>query len=93
MTDDQHVTGEPAKQRTGWFDRKENASKALRALYVVCAVVLLADIVARNKFETEIESLFGFYGIYGFVGSVALVWLAKVVLRPVVMRSEDYYDD
>ena len=40
----------------------------------------------------EIENIFGFYGFYGFVGCVTLVLLAKL-LRVLVMRPEDYYDE
>ena len=87
------VTGQPADQRTWWLDRKENVTKIVRTLYVVCALVLLADIFARNKFENDIEALFGFYGIYGFIGSVLLVLGAKEILRRIVKRDEGYYDD
>jgi hypothetical protein len=87
------VTDKPINDATGWFDRKENVTLIVRVLYVVCAVVLLADIVARSKFETEIESLFGFFGIYSFVGSVVLVLAARVILQRIVTRPEDYYDD
>ena len=39
------------------------------------------------------ESFFGFYSVYGFVACVILVIVAKYVLRPLVMRKEDYYND
>jgi hypothetical protein len=38
------------------------------------------------------EEFFGFYSIYGFVACVVLVLVAKYILRPMVMRKEDYYD-
>ena len=34
----------------------------------------------------------GFYAVFGFVACVALVLAAKHVLRPIIMRGEDYYD-
>ena len=37
------------------------------------------------------DGWFFFYAVYGFVACVALVLAAKV-LRRVVMRPEDYYD-
>ncbi len=34
-----------------------------------------------------------FYAIFGFVACVVLVLIAKYILRPLVMREEDYYDN
>ena len=86
------MSDKPGEDRTGWFDRKENVTLIVRALYILCAIAFLADIIGR-KVETSIESLFGFYGIYGFLGSVVVVLAAKEILRRFVMRPEDYYDD
>ena len=55
--------------------------------------MLLADLVARNHPEAQIDSIPFFYGVYGFVGSVFLVLAAKEVLRRFLKRPEDYYDD
>ena len=63
------MSDKPAEERTWWLDRKENVTKVARTLYGVCAVVLLADLVARNHPETQIDSIPFFYGVYGFVGS------------------------
>jgi hypothetical protein len=93
MTEDAPVTDEPAEERTWWLDRRENVTKVARALYVVCAVVLLADLLIETHPETKIDAIPFFYGIYGFVGSVFLVMTAKEVLRRFVKRPEDYYDD
>ncbi len=87
------MSDKPADERTWWLDRKENVSKIAYTLYAVCAVVLLADLVARSKFENEIDAVPFFYGVYGFVGSVFLVLASKEILRRLVKRSEDYYDD
>lgn len=87
------MTDRPAEERTWWLDRKENVTKVARTLYVVCAVVLLADLVARTHPETEIDAIPFFYGVYGFVGSVFLVLASKEILRRIVKRPEDYYDD
>jgi hypothetical protein len=52
---------------------------------------VLADLVVHRHAETAFDGWFGFYGLYGFVACVALVLAAKL-LRRVVMRREDYYD-
>jgi len=92
MTENAPVAEEPDEKRTWWLDRKENVTKILRALYGVCAVLLLADLVVDRHPETQIEAIPFYYGIYGFVGSVILVMTAKL-MRKFLMRREDYYDD
>ncbi len=87
------MSDKPAEERTWWLDRKENVTKVARTLSAVCAVVLLADLVARSHPETQIDAIPFFYGVYGFVGSVFLVLTAKEVLRRFLKRPEDYYDD
>jgi hypothetical protein len=86
------VTDKPADEKPGWLDRKENVTKIVRALYVVCGLVILADLVARTHPETNIDSIKFFYGVFGFVASVVLVLIAKQ-MRKVLNRPEDYYDD
>ena len=39
-----------------------------------------------------ITKSFGFYAVYGFVACVVLVLVAKYILRPMVIRKEDYYE-
>ena len=87
------MTDKPAEERTWWLDRKENVTKIAYTLYVVCAILLLSDLVARTHPETQIDAIPFFYGVYGFVGSVFLVLTAKEVLRRFLKRPEDYYDD
>jgi hypothetical protein len=93
MTEEVPVTDDPAEERTWWLDRKENVTKIALALYIVCGVVLLADLIIDRHAETDIDEIPFFYGIYGFVASVLLVVIAKEVLRRFVKRPEDYYDD
>ena len=75
-----------------WLDSKRNVDKIVYSLYAVCAFLLLIDPFVHKHGYFEIEHVWGFYGIYGFVGCVFLVLAAKV-LRLIVMRPEDYYDD
>ena len=84
-----------------WLDKPENIKKFIRGFYVVCALVILADVVHqmvghRHQQAPDslagIESIPGFYAVYGLVACTVLVYLAKYRLRPVVMRDEDYYD-
>lgn len=82
----------------GWFDRPENVRKILFGLFGACAFFVLIDVVFwLTGFDKHPyfrwEQWPGFYAVYGFVACVVLVLIAKHVLRPLVMRSEDYYDD
>ena len=75
----------------GWLDRPANVELIVKALYVVCAAVFLADIFIVKHGKFEIEHWFGFYAIYGFIACVVLV-LAATQMRRVLMKDEDYYD-
>ncbi len=73
-----------------WFTR--NWKLIVKATYVIAAILVLLDLTYAKHSFFPIEDLFGFYGFYGFLGCVALVLLAKL-LRQLVMRPEDYYDE
>ncbi|MEM9281203.1 MAG: hypothetical protein AAGA96_05205 [Verrucomicrobiota bacterium] len=82
----------------GWFDRKENVRKVLFGLFGACGLLVLIDVVFWiTGFDKhpylKWEQWPGFQAIYGFVACVLLVLVAKYVLRPLVMRAEDYYEE
>ena len=74
------------------FDNPKNVKRAIHALYAVCAIALLFDFVVHRHVDHPWESMFGFYALYGFGACVVLVLIAKL-MRKVLMRGEDYYDD
>jgi len=87
--------------KTYWLDSDANIKKVIRGFYIVCAVVIGADVVHQVVSHRHqqgpdslagIESIPGFYAVYGLVACTVLVYLAKYLLRPAVMRDEDYYD-
>ena len=86
---------------TDWFDAPQNIRRIIRGFYVLCGLVFVADIAHQTlshrheqapKSLYALEALPGFYAVYGLVACVVLVVLAKYLLRPLVMREEDYYD-
>ena len=81
----------PPHERSGWFARKENMTKLLRGLYVVCALAVASEFLVHRHAEVGADGLFGFYALFAFGSSVILVLVARL-LRKLVMRSEDYYD-
>lgn len=76
---------------TGYFDKTENVKKVLRTFYIICALLLSADLFIHRHVIHNWESLFGFYSVFGFVACVVLVLVAKQ-MRKLIMRGEDYYD-
>jgi len=84
------------EKKNHWFDNPRNVRWLRRALYVLCIVVVLIDLVYHRHltFEEGIfsaEGWFGFYAIYGFV-TVILVVVVALGMRKLLMREEDYYD-
>ncbi len=64
---------------------------AYRAVWIICALLLAAELLVHRHGDFALEAWFGFYGFYGFVACVALVLAAKG-LRRWLKRPEDYYD-
>ncbi len=90
-------TTPPEEASPGWFDRRENVRKVLIGLFAGCALLVLIDLffwmTGYDKHPYfRWEKWPGFYAVYGFVACVLLVLVSKHVLRPLVMRGEDYYD-
>jgi hypothetical protein len=75
----------------GVWDRTGNVQLLFRALYLVCAVLVVLDLVVHRHTEHPWEGFVEFYPLYGFLGIVVLV-LASKGLRRMAMRPEDYYD-
>jgi hypothetical protein len=74
-----------------WLDRPRNVTRLVRALYLLCGLAFLADLLYRKHPFFAVEHWFGFYAGFGFLVSVSLVLAAKQ-LRRVLRRDEDYYE-
>lgn len=79
-------------EKTHFFDRPENVKRLLRGFYAICVLLVVIDFVVHRHIGFAWEKIPAFYALYGFVACVLLVVLAKM-MRHVVMRKEDYYDD
>jgi hypothetical protein len=76
-----------------WLDDQNNVNKIIWALYIACGLSVIADFFYHKHVHYAVEDWIpGMYGWYGFIGCVFLVLSAKV-LRKILMRSEDYYDE
>ena len=78
-------------EKQHFFDKPGNIRKVLLALYAICGVLLLLDVVVHRHISHSWEWLWGFYPLYGFVGCVVLVLVAKW-MPTFLMRDEDYYE-
>ena len=80
-------------EELGMFDKPENVKRLLKTFYACVVLLLIVDLFYHKHAIFAWEGYFGFYSVYGFVACVILVIVAKYVLRPMVMRKEDHYDD
>ena len=67
-------------------------SRVKLALFVLAFVLLALEFFIHRHAETDIETLLFFPAFYAFLICVAIV-LGGIVLRKLVMRNEDYYDN
>ena len=81
------------KEELRMFDKPQNVKRLLIVFFTLTGAVLAIDLVYHKHAIFPWEGYFGFYAVYGFVACVVLVLVAKYILRPLVMRKENYYDD
>ena len=67
-------------------------SRSKLLLLILAFVLLVLEFFVHRHAETDIENVFFFPALYAFVICVAIV-LGGIVLRKLVMRSEDYYNN
>ena len=80
----------PDKHNPGWADRPEVQQRIRYLLYVVCGLLVVADLLVNRHTYLPVEEIPAFYAFYGFAALVGVVMLAKA-LRRRVGRREDYY--
>lgn len=73
------------------LDEPRNVRRVVFAVYLVCGLLLLADLLYSKTPHFSFERWFGFYPVFGFVVSFTLVLTAKQ-LRRLLRRDEDYYE-
>ncbi|WP_201783833.1 hypothetical protein [Thermodesulfovibrio aggregans] len=67
--------------------------KILTIFYSFLVILILIDPFIHKHAYFGFDEYPSFYGAYGLVACIILVLAAKYILRPIVMRGEDYYDD
>ena len=74
------------------FDNPRNVERLLKGFYVICIILVIADFIIHRHTTMGWEKIPAFYAIYGFIACVVLVVIAKL-MRKVIMRKENYYDE
>lgn len=91
------MTPPDSNEPTPWFLQPRNVRRVIVGLFVACSFFLALDIVfALVGYDKhpyfQWEQWPGFYAVFGFVACVLLVLVSRYLLRPLVMRDEDYYE-
>ncbi len=73
-----------------WADNPESVNRLVYGLYMLCALLFLADFFYEKHVYLREEEFPGFYALYGFFMCALLVICAKG-MRIVLKRDEDYY--
>ena len=63
-----------------------------RILYVVVLLVLAAELFVHTHAYFEFAAFFAYNGLIGLVATLLLIAVA-LILRSLLRRPEDYYDD
>ena len=80
----------PDQDKLGWADRPEIQQRIRYALFAICGLLAIADLLVSRYTYLPVEEIPAFYAFYGFAALVGVVVLAKA-LRQVVGRREEYY--
>ncbi len=67
--------------------------KILIIFFIFLVILIIIDPFIHKHPYFGFDGYPSFYGAYGLVACVLLVLAAKYILRPIVTRREDYYDD
>jgi hypothetical protein len=75
-----------------FFDRPTVIRGLWIALYVVCGLTVVAELVIHRHPHFTFDDFFGFPAVLGFVSCAALILFSKL-LALFLKTREDYYDD
>lgn len=93
MSDENHAHGSaPDGERSYWLDQPENVNLLIKILIAAAVGVVLADLFYHKHGHFGFQEWFAFDAVFGFAAYVGLVNSAKL-LRKLVMRGEDYYEE
>lgn len=72
----------------------DNPKKAFfKAFYVLLGLSVLMEVFIHKHTSFRWEEYPLFYAAFGFLAFASLILVAKYIIRPLLKRKEDYYDD
>ncbi len=74
------------------FDNPQNVRHLMTGLYIICGLLFAADFVLERHAYTALEKIPNFYSLYGFFSYLILLAIS-LVLRALIKRKENYYDE
>lgn len=77
-------------EQPGLFERPGVIKGICIVLYVICALLLVAEFFYTKHAYFGVDGWFAFYPVFGF-GAYCLIVLGAKRLRPLLWRHEDYY--
>jgi len=80
------------KKELTFLDSQKNRNRVRFYFYISLVVLLIADFFIHKHGHFPWETRPEFFAVYGFIACVSLIFIAKI-LRFIVKRKEDYYDD
>lgn len=81
-----------ADEKTYWLDKPKNIKIVLYVFYAFCLALVVADFIVHRHTYHDWEKIPAFYAIFGF-GAYCVIVASAALLRKIVMRPEDYYQD
>lgn len=88
--DDRRIESQP--QERAPLDADRSIDRIVWIVGAACAFLVVIDPFIHKHGKFEIEHVWGFYAIFGLAACVGLILVANL-MRPVLTRREDYYDE
>ena len=86
------MSSDQRDERPRWLDRPESITLIVRALWIACAALVVAEFFYHKHPYFSLDGSFGFYALFGFAAYCFIVFTAKG-FRRLIKRDEGYYDD
>ena len=70
----------------------EKFGKINTSVLFLCIIFLIFELIGHRHGETSIEDVLFFPAIFGFF-SCLIIFVIAIILRSLLMKDEDYYDE